>query len=77
MFHVYTQAFYGLTVPHGEYEMRVDAMRRPKRRIAWVEEKGCEVTRLSQSQWEIQDDGSCVPDFCGVLSLSKRPPMIR
>jgi hypothetical protein len=38
MFYVYTQAFCGMTVPHGEYEMRVDAMSRAKRRIAWVKE---------------------------------------
>jgi hypothetical protein len=49
MFYVYTQTFCGMTVPHGEYEMRVDAMSRAKRRIAWVEEQGCEVTRLSQT----------------------------
>jgi hypothetical protein len=77
MFYVYTQAFCGMTVPHGEYEMRVDAMSRAKRRIAWVEEQRCEVTRLTQSQWEIQDDGSSVPDFCGVLRVSKCPPMLQ
>ena len=52
-------------------------MRSAKRRIAWVDEKGCEMTRLSQSQWEIQDDGTFVADFCGVRRVSKCPPMVQ
>jgi hypothetical protein len=66
-----------MTVPLGEYEMRVDAMSCAKRRIAWVEEQGCEVKRLSQSQWEIQDDGTFVPDFCRVLRIGKCPPVVQ
>jgi hypothetical protein len=66
-----------MTISHGEYDVRIDAMGRAKRSIAWVEEQGCEVIRLSRTRWEIQDDGSCVPDFCGVLTVSKRPPVIQ
>ena len=76
--HVYTQAYCGMTLPHGEYDSEADARERVQRRIAFAEKFGAEVIQLDPQTWEICEPDDCmlVPDWCGVLHMRADPPHI-
>lgn len=80
-FLVYTAAYCGMRLDHGQFESLGEAQERVKRRIEWCVTQGCEVVplgdgpngALNATSWEICEPEVChmVPDWCGTLHIKQ------
>ncbi len=71
---VATQAYCGMTIPHGDGFTYQEAKERAKRRMEWFEKRiGGAISRLSPNTWELEEpeDAMMVPDACGILEIRK------
>lgn len=76
MFKVYTAAYCGMRLPHGDYDTLREARDRVAKRLSYLHYKmDCPIARLEPNVWEICEPENCmmVPDFCGILRIAEIP----
>lgn len=72
-YHVQTNAFCGMMIPHGEYETYGEAQTRLKERCDYVKTLGCNLDYISPNEVEVGEPDNCgfIPDYCGILRIKK------